>query len=87
MSKNKDRDELLRSQINDVIRGEIQEGINEYIDSPDSKGVGDEKLKVNIPQSEVDNIRREYKKIKKSQRSNIGQVKKLGLVDKYGKPL
>ena len=87
MGKNKNGDELLRSQINDVIRGEIQEGINEYIDSPDSKRFGDEKLKVNIPQSEVDNILREYKKIKKSQRSNIGQVKKLGLVDKYGKPL
>ena len=87
MGKNKDGDELLRSQLNDVIRGEIQEGINEYIDSPDSKGFGDEKLKVNIPQSEVDNILKEYKKIKKSQRSNIGQVKKLGLVDKYGKPL
>ena len=42
---------------------------------------------MNIPQSEVDNILKEYKKIKKSQRSNIGQVKKLGLVDKYGKPL
>jgi len=87
MSKNKDRDELLRSQINDVIRGEIQEGINDYIDSPDSKGFADEKLKVKIPQTEVDNILKEYKRIKKSQRSNIGQVKKLGLVDKYGKPL
>ena len=87
MGKNKDGDELLRSQINDVIRGEIQDGINEYIDSPDSKGFADEKLKVNIPKDEVDNILKEYKKIKKSQRSNIGQVKKLGLVDKYGKPL
>ena len=35
MGKNKNGDELLRSQINDVIRGEIQEGINEYIDSHD----------------------------------------------------
>ena len=41
MSKNKDRDELLRSQINDVIRGEILDGINEYIDSSDGKGFGD----------------------------------------------
>ena len=87
MGKNKNGDELLRSQINDVIRGEIQEGINDYVDSPDSKGFADEKLKVKIPQSEVDNILKEYKRIKKSQRSNIGQVKKLGLVDKYGKPL
>tara|TARA_B100001996_G_C18215989_1_gene421751 strand:+ start:269 stop:532 length:264 start_codon:yes stop_codon:yes gene_type:complete len=87
MSKNKDRDELLRSQINDVIRGEIQEGINDYIDSPDSKGFADEKLKVKIPQTEVDNILREYKKIKRKEKSNLSQVKKLGLVDKHGKPL
>ena len=41
----------------------------------------------NLFSEENDNILKEYKKIKKSQRSNIGQVKKLGLVDKYGKPL
>ena len=32
MSKNKDGDELLRAQIDALIRDEIQEGINDYID-------------------------------------------------------
>ena len=86
----------LRMEIDAIIRDEIQEGINEYVDSEDvgkESGLGfvgkeDEKeLRVNIPKSEVDKILKEYKRIKKSQQSNIGQVKKMGLVDKYGKPL
>ena len=45
-------------------------------------------MKVNIPQSEVDKLLKEYKKIKKRQKkSNLHQVKKMGLVDKHGKPL
>jgi len=96
MSKNKDRDEMIRAQINDIIEADIQLGVNEYIEEREKQkksGVGfvnneDEKeLKVNISQSEVDKLLKEYKRIKKSQRSNIGQVKKMGLVDKYGKPL
>ena len=31
MSKNKDGDEMLRAQIDALIRDEIQEGINDYI--------------------------------------------------------
>jgi len=42
---------------------------------------------VNIPKEEIDRIMKEYKRIKRSQRSNLGQVKKLGLVDKHGRPL
>ena len=97
MSKNKDRDELLRSQINDIIEGEIQNGINDYIEEREDKestqGMGfvnpekSGKLNVNVSKNEVDKILKEYKRIKKSQQSNIGQVKKMGLVDKYGKPL
>ena len=96
MSKNKDRDEMIRAQINDIIEADIQLGVNEYIEERENQkksGVGfvdneDEKeLKVNISQSEVDKLLKEYKRIKKSQRSNIGQVKKMGLTDKYGKPL
>ena len=98
MSKNKDRDELLRSQINDIIEGEIQNGINDYIEEKEqrqkTKGFGGDvpedegtKLNVKVSNSEVNNILREYKKIMKSKRSNIGQVKKMGLVDKNGKPL
>ena len=32
-------------------------------------------------------IQKEYKKIKKREKSNLSQVKKLGLVDKHGRPL
>ena len=47
----------------------------------------DEQLKVNIPNAEVDKLIKQYKKIKKRQKSNLGQVKKLGLLDKNGNPL
>ena len=92
-------DELLRAQINELIRDEIQEGINDYIDDKDTpatpKGFGGfvskeeeaKELKVNIPNDEVDKLIKEYKKIKKNQRSNFGQIKKLGLLDKNGRSL
>ena len=85
----------LRDQINEIIRDEIQEGINDYLDQKEesSPGLGfvesedEDELKVNIPQHEIDKIIKEYKKIKKRQKSNLHQVKKMGLVDKFGKPL
>ena len=92
----KESDDDLRIQIDALIRDEIQDNINEYVDSQkDSKegGLGfvgkedEEQLQVNIPQSEVEKILKEYKRIKKSQKSNLGQVKKLDLVDKNGRPL
>ena len=46
-----------------------------------------EELTVNIPNDEVDKLIKEYKKIKKRQKSNLGQIKKLGLVDKHGRQL
>ena len=92
----KESDADLRIQIDALIRDEIQEGINEYVDSEEvakESGVGfvkteDEKeLKVNIPVSEVDKILKEYKKIKRKKKSNFSQIKKMGLVDKHGRPL
>ena len=85
----------LRDQVNSIIRDEIQEGINEYLETQEESektGLGfvqnkDEKLKVNIPNAEVDKIIKQYKKIKKREKSNLFQAKKLGLVDKHGKPL
>ena len=86
-------DKELRSQINELIRDEIQEGINEYLDQKEDSeksGLGfvgkedDEELKVNISNAEVDKLIKEYKKIKKRQRSNLNQIK---LLDKHGKPL
>ena len=99
-------DDLIKAQINALIRDEIQEGINDYIDFKEVKekqeeesGLGfaqrttarvtdGDELKVNIPQSEIDKLLKEYKKIKKRQKkSNLHQVKKMGLLDKHGRPL
>ena len=86
----------LRMEIDAIIRDEIQEGINEYVDQKEETektGIGfvdkedEDKLEVNISKREIDKIIKEYKKIKKFKKSNLGQVKKLGLVDKHGRPL
>ena len=86
----------LRDQINELIRDEIQAVINDYVDAqeePQKAGLGfvgkeDEKeLKVNVRKSEVDKLIKEYKKIKKKERSNLSKIKNLGLVDKNGNPL
>ena len=85
-------DEVLRAQINALIRDEIQEGINEYIDTQEESektGLGfvqnkDEQLKVNIPNAEVDKLIKKYKRIKKKQKSNLYQAK---LLDQHGRPL
>ena len=82
----------LRDQVNAIIRDEIQEGINEYLNETEkvaSEGFGitkhrkDEKLKVNIPTDEVDKLIKNYKKIKKREKSNLNQVR---LLDRHGKP-
>jgi len=89
-------DEHLKEQINSLIRDEIQEVINDYVDEKEESkksGLGfvsteeEKNLKVNVSNAEIDKIIREYKKIKKSERSNISHIKKLGLVDKHGRPL
>ena len=87
----------LRNQINDIIEGEIHLGINEFLEEKQRKesdqGMGfvtseeEKKLKVKVFKDEVDKIMKQYKKIKKKEKSNISQVKKLGLVDKHGRPL
>jgi hypothetical protein len=95
MSKELSDDEL-RAQINALIRDEIQEGINEYVDSGQAgqglKGEGfvpkeDEDLTVNIPTAEIEKLLKEYKRIKRRKKSNLSEVKKMGLVDKNGRPL
>ena len=87
----KQSDEELRAQINELIRDEIQENINDYVDEKESSPIGfaneEDELKVNIPESEVDRILKDYKKIKRKQKSNLSQIKKLGILDKNGRPL
>ena len=86
------KDEELRAQINELIKDEIQEGINDYIDSKEESektGLGfvqseDEQLKVNISNAQVDKLIKEYKKIKKRQKSNLNQIR---LLDKFGNPI
>ena len=87
----------LRDQINDIIEGEIQLGINDYLEEKQEKeknqGMGfvtpeeAKNLKVKVSNAEIDKIIKQYKKIKKKEKSNLSQVKKLGLVDKHGRPL
>tara|TARA_B100000287_G_scaffold434645_1_gene499709 strand:- start:1803 stop:2087 length:285 start_codon:yes stop_codon:yes gene_type:complete len=89
-------DDEIRAQINELIRDEIQENINEYVDAQNEtkkSGLGfvgkegEDQLKVNIPNAEIDKLLKEYKKIKKNQKSNFAQIKKLGLVDRHGNEL
>ena len=76
----------IKQQINDIIEGEIQNGINDYIEQ-EGKGFEGQELKVKVVKDEVDKLIKEYKKIKKYRKSNLGQIQKLGLLDKHGKPL
>lgn len=87
-------EDVLRNQINSLIRDEIQEVINDYVDDQEhtkKSGLGfvenEDELKVSVSQKEIDKIIKEYKRIKKSEKSNLSHIKKLGLVDKHGRPL
>ena len=89
-------EEDLKEQINSLIRDEIQDVINDYVDEKEEQsqsGLGfvrsdeEKHLKVNVSQKEIDKIIKEYKRIKKEERSNLTHIKKLGLVDKHGNPL
>ena len=91
------KEEQLRDQINDIIEGEIQNGINDFLEEKQRKesdqGLGfvtseeAKQLKVKVFKDEVDKIMKQYKKLKKNQKSNLSQIKRLGLVDKHGRPL
>mgnify|MGYP003148299661 FL=1 len=89
-------DKEIEQQINDIIEGEIQNSINEYLEQQEeSKGedsglgfVNDEsgKLNVKISKDEVAKLVKEYKKAMKYRKSNLFQASQL-LVDKNGKQL
>ena len=67
------KEEQLRNQINDIIEGEIQLGINEFLEEKQRKesdqGLGfvtseeAKQLKVKVFKDEVDKIMKQYKKI------------------------
>ena len=84
------KEDELRGQINALIRTEIQDVINDYVDETENEvfrmenaGLGfvesedAKELKVNISNKEVDYLIKKYKKIKKSERSNLNRIKKL----------
>ena len=79
-------EEDIRDQINQLIRDEIQENINEFVEMKEEErkaGLGfnaadeNQDLTVNIPTNEIDKIIKEYKKIKKHQKSSIFAVKEI----------
>ena len=76
----------LKKEINEIIEADIQIALNDYIEK-EGAGEKGQKLNASVSQSEVDKIIKEYKRIKKEEKSNLGQVKKMGLVDKNGNPL
>jgi hypothetical protein len=90
-------EEDLRKTVESLIRNEIQDVINDYVDDQEKSSSGDgfgvvpskeeKELKVKIKKDEVDKLIKEYKKIKKQEKSNMSEIKKLGLVDKFGNPL
>ena len=89
-------DKEIEQQINDIIEGEIQNSINEYLEQQqESKGEdsglgfagGEGKLNVSVSQAEVNRLVKEYKKAMKYKKSNLGQVEKLDLTDQFGRQL
>jgi|TARA_B100000282_G_C31321736_1_gene304743 hypothetical protein len=80
----KPSDEDLKKAVDILIRQEIQESINDYVDSKDEteKGglgfVEENELKLSVSQKEIDKIIKQYKKLKKAERSNLSAIKKLG---------
>ena len=83
-------DKEIEQQINDIIEGEIQNSINEYLEQQPEGEKGfsnvDGKLNVNISKDEVAKLVEEYKKAMKYRKSNLFQASQL-LVDKNGKQL
>ena len=80
----KHSEEDLKKAVDILIRQEIQETINDYVDSKDETekgGLGfieDDELKLSVSQKEIEKIIKQYKKLKKAERSNLSHIKKLG---------
>ena len=81
------KDDKLRDEINDIIEADIQIALNDYIEKEGAQGLEGQKLNAKVSKSEVEKIIKEYKRIKKEEKSNLGQIKKLGLLDQHGRQL
>ena len=73
----------IRDQINDIIEGEIQNNINEYIEK-EGKGFKGQELKVNVNQEELNKLIKVYKKKNKYRRSPLFAVKSIDNTEKIG---
>jgi DNA mismatch repair ATPase MutS len=75
----------IRDQINDIIEGEIQNNINEYLESEKEKedsGLGfanneGSQLNVKVSNAEIDKIVKKYKKIQKYRKSSLFAVQSM----------
>ena len=80
----KPSDEELKKAVDILIRQEIQDNINQYVDSQEETqkgGLGfieEDELKLSVSQQEIEKIIKQYKKLKKAERSNLSRIKKLG---------
>ena len=80
-------DDKLRGEINDIIEADIQIALNDYIEKEGAQGFGGQKLNAKISKTEVEKIMKEYKRIKKEEKSNLSEIKKLSLLDQHGRQL
>ena len=75
----------IKDQINDIIEGEIQNNINEYLESQKDKedsGLGfanneGTQLNVKVSNEEIDKIIKKYKKIQKYRKSSLFAVQSM----------
>ena len=75
----------IKDQINDIIEGEIQNNINEYLESQKGKedsGLGfanneGTQLNVKVSNEEIDKIIKKYKKIQKYRKSSLFAVQSM----------
>ena len=75
----------IRDQINDIIEGEIQNNINEYLETKKEKedsGLGfanneGSQLNVKVSNAEIDKIVKKYKKIQKYRKSSLFAVQSM----------
>ena len=71
----------IKDQINDIIEGEIQNNINEYIEK-EGKGFKDQKLNVNVNQEELNKLVKVYKKLNKYRKSSLFAVQNMDNTEK-----
>ena len=80
------RSDEIRDQINDILEGEIQNNINEYLESEktksDDSGLGfanneGSQLNVKVSNAEIDKIVKKYKKIQKYRKSSLFAVQSM----------